>query len=237
MSDDDEQLSHLDRASLRILASTTRSSGGGKRVAERLDRAAGTGLRTDYSKAENSFNALDPEKRRVIGTKAETKAQTERNIKLQRKKAATKPVIPVKKKADDDLNWQPIVQDEAPEEELFELTLDDAVKDDAPLILDEDEDEDELEFEMDLEDEVEAAPEPAPVIPVKKKLALPVKKKAPQQKKKKKIPDDPFENNWDWQKLPEDPLLKARGEKKKLSNPLEELRQQMLGGSGGNDSW
>ena len=227
MSDDNEQLSHLDRASLRILASTTRSSGGDKRVAERLDRAAGTGLRADYSKAENSFNALDPEKRRVIGTKAETKAQTERSIKLQRKKSGSKAAPPPKPKMDEELNWQPIVQDEEPEEELLELSLDDALQQSEP--------EEELEFEMELDDEPDEAPEPAPVIPVKKKLAIPVKKKAPPQKKK--VLDDPAENNWDWQKLPEDPLLKARGGKKKPSNPLEELRQQMLGGSGGNDSW
>lgn len=54
------RLSDLDRRSLRILAKSSKTAPSGDRLSERLERAARTGSRADYEKAEETFDSLSP---------------------------------------------------------------------------------------------------------------------------------------------------------------------------------
>ncbi len=68
-SNKNDPLSDVDRRSMRILARSTKASGpANARIAERLEKAAGTGDRSDYRRAEESFDSLPPRERRRIGT-------------------------------------------------------------------------------------------------------------------------------------------------------------------------
>jgi hypothetical protein len=114
---DDETLSDLDRRSLRILARSSRNAPAGDRLSSRLERAAETGSRHDYEKAEQTFDSLAPEDRVKIGAKAEKQAETERELVLSRKRRATATPPPAKDKGDDTLDWQPIFAAREPADE------------------------------------------------------------------------------------------------------------------------
>src|SRR3546814_11517400 len=79
--DDDGRISDVDRRSMRILATSTKAAGpANTRIADRLERAAGTGDPDDYRRAEASFAALPAQERRRIGTHAERQARPHRQI-------------------------------------------------------------------------------------------------------------------------------------------------------------
>jgi hypothetical protein len=84
---DDDRLSDVDRRSLRILARSSKSSASGTRLTERLERAAESGLRLDYQKAEQTFDSLPIEDRLRISAKAEKQAESERAFQERRKRA------------------------------------------------------------------------------------------------------------------------------------------------------
>lgn len=119
---EEERLSDLDRRSLRILARSSKTAPSGDRLSERLERAAKTGDRVDYEKAERTFDSLPPEERSRIGHTAERQAETERSLLLSRKRvgqagsetapasdaAPARPLSPAKQDRDAPLDWMPI---------------------------------------------------------------------------------------------------------------------------------
>lgn len=117
MKDDDKDpLTDVHRRSIRILARSTKAAGpANARIAERLEKAAGTGDRTDYRRAEESFDSLPVNERRRIGTHAERQAETQRQLAEARRQRPPAPKVanpaPV---ADDTLDWKPLVLDHSP---------------------------------------------------------------------------------------------------------------------------
>lgn len=204
MADDDDRLSDVDRKSLRILAATTKKAGGAnERLAKRLEQAAGSGQRADYEKAENAFNALEPESRRTIGTRAEKQAETEKVLIARRRVREAR--TPVSKPAVEDtpLDWAPLSADVPPPPPK---------KKPAREAIDTGRD-----WELGQ----------MPKAPTASYAPVPLKPKA----KAKPVAPLPDEDGkaWDWQKVPEDPILRARREKENADNPFAELRRQMLG--------
>lgn len=213
---DEEPLSDLDRRSLRILARSSKAAPTGDRLSARLERAAQTGSRQDYEKAEKTFDSLPPDTRIKIASKAETQAETERELVVsRRRRAAEAPTAPPPSSGDDALDWKPIFapapQDAAPEKKPQPTSK----KADA--------------------DQPAGMSWQLGNIPGNPKMPQAGRTaKAPAPKPIKPIPEDwnpeDDENPWDWQRIPEDPVLNG-GSKKKggAIDPIEELRQQMLG--------
>jgi len=237
MTDDkNDDLSDVDRRSIRILARSTKAAGpANARIAERLEKAAGSGTRTDYQRAEESFDSLPPRERRRIGTHAERQAETERELSSARKQRPPVPKVS-KPTVDDTLDWKPMILDHSP-----------ATDDPAPLSW------------KPIPPEKEASAKPLPSVPrpaaskptgasgrVPGKAASASGKAAsasgkPAQAatapKRPTIALDPVadgppedgDKGWDWQRIPEDPVLKATRKKSAAADPIEELRRQMLG--------
>ena len=207
---EDEQLSDLDRRSLRILARSAKSSGTSDRLSTRLERAAETGARVDYEKAESAFDNLEPEQRRKIGTTAERQAETERQLSVKRRKRA--PVPPKAAPSDDGMEWTAMFKP-APEEPDSRPFPDDG---DEPGAEDADAS---MKWKLgripgnpDLPKAGKKAPEP-PAIKIDPAAADNL---------------DDEGKDWDWQRIPEDPVM-GGGKKKKRLDPIEQLRQEMLG--------
>lgn len=86
MTGDDDRLTDTDRKSLRILATSTKSTSANQRIIDRLERAADSGLRVDYERAESTFDALPAGDRAKIGTQAQRQAEIERTLLRDRKR-------------------------------------------------------------------------------------------------------------------------------------------------------
>lgn len=203
VADDQDRLSDADRKSLRILAATTKAGGQNARLAHRLEQAAGSGQRADYEKAETAFNALEPESRRTIGTRAEKQAETEKVLIARRRvREARKPAA--KPAAEDaPLEWAPLSADlpPSPPKNKSAREATDTGRD----------------WELGQ----------IPKAPAASSAPVPLKAKA--KAKPTAPPPDEDGKTWDWQKVPEDPILSARRKKENADNPFAELRRQMLG--------
>jgi len=215
---DEEPLSDIDRRSLRILARSSKSSTSGERLSARLERAAETGSRQDYEKAEQTFDSLPPEDRQKIGAKAEKQAETERDLVVSRKRRAARPAAaPPPPPSDDALEWKPIfapASDEAPAPP--------AKKPKAKPQTVETENEAGMSWKLGN-------------IPGNPKMPKTGRAEQPAEKRPiKPIPEDwdpeDDEKPWDWRKIPDDPVLNGGSKKKDGAvDPIEELRRQMLG--------
>ena len=228
MTDDKkDDLSDVDRRSIRILARSTKAAGpANARIAERLEKAAGSGTRNDYRRAEESFDSLPPRERRRIGTHAER--QAERELSSVRKQQAPVPKVS-KPVVDDTLDWKPMILDHSP-----------ATDEPAPLSW------------KPLPPEKDAAAKPLPSVPrpaaskpaaasgrVPGKAASAAGKPAPAAAPPTRpaialdpaadVPPEDGDKGWDWQRIPDDPVLKGTRKKAAAVDPIEELRRQMLG--------
>lgn len=220
---DDERLSDIDRRSLRILAQSSKSSASGARLTERLERAAESGLRQDYQRAEQTFDSLPPEDRLMISAKAEKQATTERDLLDRRRRAAPPPTGKAgpspagSRPLDDDepLQWKPIFQ-EAPQDSPPPPPRKPARTAKRPAA---EEQEDGMTWKLG------AIPGNPKMPTVGRTAKVPSPKPAPQ-------PAGDWEDDqkdWDWRKIPEDPVLNGGRKKSAALDPVAELRQQMLG--------
>lgn len=216
---DEERLSDIDRRSLRILAQSSKSSVSGTRLSERLERAAESGLRLDYQKAEQTFDSLPAEDRLMISAKAEKQAATERDLLESRKRAAparTGNGHGTQAEEDEPLQWKPIFEPaatDAPPPPPKRPNR--ATKRNAPA-----EDDD-----AGMTWKLGAIPGNPKMPTVGRKVKVPVAKPAPQ-------PADDWEDeqkDWNWRDIPDDPVLNGGRKKKTAVDPVEELRRQMLG--------
>lgn len=217
MADDGQNNDGLDaetRRGLRILADSTKAKGS-EGAARRLYKAADTGSAADYQQAEALFDSLPPEKRSSIQATAETKATTMRETKVRRKKAEQPAQAPA-----EFMEWSLPEPDSA--EGIFQMR--------APPE----------------PEKRPAAPPPREAPPQARARAKQPTQPAPRgdssaqtwdlggDKPKSKRPESDAEvddegKDWDWRKLPDDPVLRAA--KKKNAAPkseLDALREEML---------
>lgn len=216
MSDEDP-LSDLDRRSLRILARSAKSNGTNERLSTRLQRAAETGAREDYEKAETTFDSLEPEQRRKIGSTAEAQAETERKLALGRRRRRPAPP-PAPAASDEPLEWTALFKpaQEEPASRPFPEESGDPELDAAS---DRDEEPQDMNWKL---GRMPGNPE-APNAKQQSGQTPPVKIES------QSGPDlDDDGKDWDWRQLPEDPVM-GGGKKKKRLDPIEQLRQEMLG--------
>lgn len=213
-------MTDVDRRSMRILARSTKAAGpNNARIAERLEKAAGSGDRTDYRRAEESFDALPPKERKRIGTHAERQAETEKQLVAARKLQPA-PVRPKAPAVDDSLDWKPLIMEHSPatdpaEGEAFNPGRPAAARSAGSS-------------------QPGARPSvPKPASP--RTVGSPAAASAARSKRApgaagRAVADDPEESDrtWDWQRIPEDPVLKAT-RRKAPADPISELRRQMLG--------
>lgn len=219
MKDGDEgPLTDVDRRSMRILARSTKAAGpNNARIADHMEKAAGTGDRRDYRRAEESFDSLSSRERQRIGTHAERQAETEKELFAARKHEPA-PVKPKTTTVDDSLDWKPLILSHSPA--------------------------------TDPADEVRVTPAaqvPRPSVPKPKALkanpkagsgrtsarpggAGQVSTKSPPSVGERPTADESEESDrgWDWQRIPEDPVLRST-RRKAPADPISELRRQMLG--------
>lgn len=215
---EDERLSDMDRRSLRILARSSKASVSGARLSERLERAAETGSRQDYERAEKTFDSLPPEDRLQISEKAEKQAETERTLAVRRKSGSTaRPARPAAPAGDDALEWKPIfatVEETAPPPKKPKTA--------ARRKTDDADEPEEMTWKL-------GAIPGNPKMPKTGRVA-----KAPAPKPISLIAEDhdpeDEQKDWDWRKIPDDPVLNGgRKGKGGAVDPIEELRNQMLG--------
>ena len=229
---DEERLSDIDRRSLRILAESSRTAA--TRLSERLERAAESGLRHDYEKAEQTFDSLPAEHRLLISAKAEKQAATERDLQERRRPAppartrdtepdssiAAASDIPAPADTDAPLEWKTIFEpaaapstDTPPPPPRRRKTAAKPAAEAAGA------EPPEMSWKLG------AIPGNPKMPKVGRTPKPPVAKVAPQ-------PEDDWEDehkDWDWRKLPDDPVLNGGRKKADKVDPLEELRRQMLG--------
>jgi hypothetical protein len=207
---DDENLSDLDRRSLRILARSSRNAPAGDRLSSRLERAAETGSRQDYEKAEQTFDSLPPEDRVKIGAKAEKQAETERELVLSRKRWATATPPPAKDKGDDTLDWQPIFAAREPADETPATPAPKAKVPPPPSAKS-------WDLGTATPKRKAAPPKKKPTVDHRTKLATPASA-------------DEDAKDWDWRRIPDEPVMSGgRQSGSGPADPIEELRRQMLG--------
>ena len=233
---DDDPLSDVDWKSIRILATSTKAGApANARIAERLERAAGTGDRADYRRAEASFDALPADERRRIGTQAEKQAETERRLVTARKRrtAERKAVKPAR--VDDSLDWKPLLLDHSP------------ATDDAPPAprarapADASRDGGNWRLGGSTEEPSvprSAKPRPETAHPATSRAAAGAPPVEAARRGRHAIPVEPEpvveanepDQNWDWQRVPDDPVLRSsRKATAKPLDPIQELRRQVLG--------
>ncbi|MEQ8396898.1 hypothetical protein [Thalassobaculum sp.] len=210
MTGDSKRLSSVDRRSMKILASSTKASGpNNARIAERLEKAAGTGDPSDYRQAERSFDSLPAIERRRIGTHAEKQAEKHVASGFRGSISPPEPTAPTKPKVDDTLEWQPLIRDHSP-------ATDPAAVPPVPK-------------PRGTAGPAEASPPKAgktgpgtpPPAPSKKpgsgaRTAYAGKAKA-------------TDKSWDWQKIPEDPVNRSSRKKPADEDPFDALRREMMG--------
>jgi hypothetical protein len=207
MADDNQDGNELDaetRRGLRILADSTKAKGS-EGAARRLYKAADTGNAADYVQAEALFDSLPPEKRSSIQSTAETKATTVRETQIRRKKVKEKPP-----EAAEFIEWE--LSDPADTAGIFQMRPPEPEK-----------------------HPTAAAPPPPPKAAPAGSPARPTSRRAdPGQNwelnrlpaASRNVESDDDANNWDWQKLPDDPA--ARKKPSAPKNELDALRQEML---------
>ncbi|MDF1792825.1 MAG: hypothetical protein P1U88_12990 [Thalassobaculaceae bacterium] len=215
---EDDRLSDIDRRSLRILARSSKTSVASGRLSERLERAAESGSRTDYEKAEQTFDSLPPEDRLRISAKAEKQATTERDLVVKRKRSATRSAPPPVSAGDDALDWKPIFSTSPgkaspppPQKAKPAAGRKTDVEDDAAG----------MTWKL-------GAIPGNPKMPTTGRTA-----KAPTPTPGPQVADDwepeDDQKDWDWRKIPDDPVLNGGRKKDGKVDPIEELRNQMLG--------
>lgn len=209
---DEERLSDIDRRGLRILARSSKTTTTGGRLSERLERAAETGLRLDYEKAERTFDSLPAEDRARIGQKAEKQAETERSLEAGRKRRSQAETVvaptgsplrsppPRKRSGDDALEWTPIFAPSASAPE----TPGPAEK-----------------------------PQPSGRRPKSPKTS-PAERGAAAKPtltvaEDWERDDEDEHKDWNWRDIPDDPVLNGGRKKGSPADPIEELRREMLG--------
>lgn len=210
---DEERLSDIDRRGLRILARSSKTTTSGGRLSERLERAAETGLRLDYEKAERTFDSLPAEDRARIGQKAEKQAETERSLEAGRKRRsqaeadASSTASPLrsppprkKRSADDSLEWTPIFAPSASAPE----TPDPAEKPRPSA----------RRPKSSKTDAVDRAAAAKPTLTVAEDWER---------------DDEDEHKDWNWRDIPDDPVLNGGRKKGSPADPIEELRREMLG--------
>lgn len=224
---EDERLSDVDRQSLRILARSSRDAAPDGRLSEHLERAAQTGSRLDYEKAERTFDTLSPADRMRIGRKAEQVAESERAHVVRRKglnqgpsapAPKTRPSAPTAPSGDEALEWKPIFAPSAPGAEPSR-------SEEAPR-------------SSGRRKAVTArnADEPAEqlfTIPGTAKSEPPPRGAKPKKGSPSRPPVDELDGeehkDWNWRDIPEDPVLNGGRKKAGPADPIEELRRAMLG--------
>lgn len=226
--DDKDPLTDVDRRSIRILARSTKAAGpANARIAERLEKAAGTGDRGDYRRAGESFDSLPANERRRIGTHAERQAETEKQLVAARKQQPK--VVKRAPSVDDTLDWKPLVMEHSPAADptdgqawklgrpIEEAAAKPATAVPKPPVP-----------KPSVPKPAGARPEPGAAAPGRPGAAA-----AAGRAKRPVIPaavepEDP-DRSWDWQRIPEDPVLKSTRKKAAAADPIDELRRQMLG--------
>lgn len=221
---DDERLSDIDRRSLKILAQSSKSSASGARLSERLERAAESGLRHDYQRAEQTFDSLPPEDRVMISAKAEKQATSERDLLERRRRAvpsrngkdSAPPANGPPGTGDEPLQWKPIFQETAaatppppPKQAKSPAKRPAPAEDDG----------------AGMTWKLGAMPGNPKMPPAGRAAKAPTP--APQPVDDWDPEDD--HKDWDWRKLPDDPVLNGGRKKGSAVDPIEELRRQMLG--------
>ncbi|MEQ9332379.1 hypothetical protein [Thalassobaculum sp.] len=224
MTDGDEgPLTDVDRRSMRILARSTKAAGpNNARIADRLEKAAGTGNRGDYRRAEESFDSLPPRERQRIGTHAERQAETEKEL-LAARKLKPAPVKPKPPAADDSLDWKPLIMSHSPATDpADEVVAKPAAQAQVPRPS--------VPRPMAPNGAPRAAPKAGSGRTPADPSAAPARAKRPSTTAARPVADEPEEpdRNWDWQRIPEDPVLKST-RRKGPADPIAELRRQMLG--------
>lgn len=240
---DDKELDADTRRGLRILADSTKARGS-EGAARRLYKAADTGRQADYQQAEQTFDALPPEKRSSIQVSAETKAETVRVTKARRK--VTPPSPPT---ADPQpvefLPWE--LPDPNSAEGIFRKA--EPAKQPKPARSSAPTNETSQDWELGRIPGNPKSPRAAPQQPAAAKPAPTAEpeqgqswdfnnipgnpraraaRKPPAAENPPPVTDDDDEGqSWDWQKLPEDPTMR-RQKAKAPKNELEALRQEML---------
>lgn len=229
MNDDKKRLSDVDRRSMRILATSTKAAGpANARIAERLEKAAGTGDKTDYLKAEESFDALPGNERRRIGSHAEKQAFTQRQLEESRRQRAAVPKVtpPARPNVDDTLDWKPLVMDHSPATDpappvpqppasSSTAAKPAGVPGQKPTA-----------GEKPATGQKKAAGTRPNVVPPPKPTRV-ILSVEPEEAVEQPVEED-SDGSWDWKRIPDDPTMKSKGAKKAL-DPIEELRRQMLG--------
>jgi|UPI0002FE1EC0 hypothetical protein len=213
MTGDNKRLSPVDRRSMKILANSTKaSSPNNARIAERLEKAAGTGDPSDYRQAEQSFDSLPAIERRRIGTHAEKQAEKQATSGFKGSIPVPQPSASAKPKVDDTLEWQPLIRDHSP-------ATDPAVVPPVPK-------------PRGTAGPAEpsppksgppskAGPGTPPPAPSKKPAAA--ARTAPASKPKA------TDKSWDWQKIPEDPVSRSSRKRPASDDPFDALRREMMG--------
>lgn len=232
---EEERLSDLDRRSLRILARSSKTAPSGDRLSERLERAAKTGARVDYEKAERTFDSLPPEERSRIGHKAEKQAETERSLLLSRRRvgqvgsetapasdaAPARPLSPGKQDLNAPLDWMPIFaspEPSAPQPSITEPPTGDLPADAAP---------------MSAQPKTRGRNRPgagrAPTVEPQPADLLPIIVEDEAAAAAADTVDD-GNATWNWRDIPADPALNGgRGKNAGPVDPIAELRREMLG--------
>lgn len=218
MVDDNQNDGELDaetRRGLRILADSTKAKGS-EGAARRLYKAADTGSAADYQQAEALFDSLPPEKRSSIQATAETKATTVRETQLRRKKAAAPKPAPAPAEF---IEWE--LPDPESTEGIFQMRP-----------------------PPEPEPPKQAPPRQAP--PAARAMAPAPARPAPRKDssaqdwelnrisssgagKAARKDEDEEGKNWDWRKLPDDPVTRtARRKNSAPKSELDALREEML---------
>lgn len=221
MTDDKKRMSAVDRRSMKILANSTKASGpNNARVAERLEKAAGTGDPTDYKQAERSFDALPAIERRRIGTHAEKQAERHGSAAARPPSDGIEGLIvsrvepPKRPKVDDTLEWQPMIPDHSPATDPLPAPSVPRPKAAAQPS---------GGAARPAGQPARGAPGNPPPAPARGRPGTkpPAKRAA--------VDQDVEEQGWNWQQIPEDPVSRSRSKKPTVDDPISELRRQMLG--------
>ena len=212
---DDKELDADTRRGLRILADSTKARGS-EGAARRLYKAADTGRQTDYQQAEHMFDSLPPEKRSSIQVSAETKAETVRVTKSRRKPAPPPAPAPAPAEA---MPWE--LPDPSSTEGIFRRVEPESQpkpkpKSSRPAAPADNSSQNWETGRIPGNPKMPRATAKPPAKPKPARVAAPVD-------------DDAEGRSWDWQKLPDDPVLRAQRKKPKTQkSELAALREEML---------
>lgn len=174
------------------------------RAAKRLERAADSGSKADYLEAEAMFNSLPPESRSEISSGAENRARIVKAKIVEQKMASTKVQAP----GAGAMTW-----------DLGMPKAKSAKKDQS-------------------EDDKRKRAKPATLPQIAGQVSWELNKippGAPPRRAAKKEEEDLEDGkNWDWQKLPDDPVMKSARRKNSVEivDEYELLRREIFGEKG-----